>query len=436
MEENMSTINATSAPEDVRRYIGAFGRPKAQSATIFIPFDIGESYLFNVKHKRSTPSEEWSRIFQDEGDVPAWNCCQQFPDRFHKPLGWCSSFSLGDHSAASVIQKDYPVSGDRYEGTRVVVFPLGIAVLVLRTPITLPIDAFRSKCWNLLEKHSSSCESLAASAAESYCRAMKRATRLQLGLRDTRTVVRLRSLDRSRGILKPDYIFPLFFLKSAPPDFPLTDAKAYPRVQYGKAEVCTGWTEAFALGSTRDEAAIIEANFTIAMASWYALAVMNRLANHYLSTAVFASATNRPHSGKVKSRIIRLTYMEGANSSRPIRWTTEEDDLRLLESIHNRWSTHLWWENVEERTTLLALHYEQLAAEEEDRRGLKFAVFGSVIACFTLVSAVVDGRTLFPATSVTKEFLDADGIWLPLVLAFLFAIWYLWPKLRERMPIS
>lgn len=407
----------------------------SEMASLIIPFDTGNTYIFRAESTKQAkvahPAGEvlsvdaqWSDIFATiRGGEPDWDCCAQFSaDLFHKPLSWSVTLPVNTGAAAAELRSIFHGIGIRRADMRVILFPLGISALVIRLKLH---DATSSTDWDhfwtMLEDPARQyCETLMRHAAGRYETCMKAAA--ERG----RNVRRLGPVARSRGTYNPQFMTAVFYTSAAPKA--AEDNAIYTSVTYpGGVLVRIGWTRTFVSGGTRNERGAIETDHIIATISWFALAVMNRMSSLHLLDSVFAMGERNTRVPRIEARAIRLTYMEGANASHPIRWTLHEPDLLLLEAIHRRWSTGRWWNNVDERTDLLSVHYDQLEADADERRSFKLSLVAAAFACTALVSAVAD---LLQIASPAESFPKVQvAIGVPAIVTILLWLWY---TLSER----
>jgi len=181
-----------------------------------------------------------------------------------------------------------------------------------------------------------------------------------------------------------------------------------------QANVYVGWAQAFVLCADNSKGRRpLEDVFMIAMISWYSLTIMNKIASFYLLEAFRDLSAGKSQILQKKSRTMRLTFMDAASSSRPIRWTTFEQDLWLLERIHKIWSSERLWVQLEEQTRTLAAHHDQLEEEENRTNANVLGFVAMVIAGSAFTSALVDERQLLQSANdvLKKNWIDTSG-WL------------------------
>lgn len=239
--------------------------------------------------------------------------------------------------------------------------------------------------------------------------------------RECSMLERLDPLQRTHHTLETAYTYPVYFLNDRSHVQSLVGSEQMDRVVYGHAESLTGWGQAvIRCGdvSTRD---VIERDFIVALASWFALLVMNNRATHYIHQFIHALAAGQREPTAIEAQAIRLAYIEASNQSLPIQWTSAEADLRLLESIHVSWSTNRWRNAVDRKTNLLAAHCEQMKHDADGDREHLIIKFGAIIGAFTLCSAIADVMKELPEDSPLREKSLVFMIGIPLLcVLFLF----------------
>lgn len=190
-------------------------------------------------------------------------------------------------------------------------------------------------------------------------------------------------------------------------------------VSYQKAEIYVDWSEALVRNGGKSQQ-LIENNFIIALASWYALALMNKNSSMFLFEAYLETVTDKPLSNADAVNKRNMAYKDVADASLPIRWTIRRRDLFLLETIHRNWSSDRWRKNIEERMKLLVLHYRNLEDiqrhTENERRDFStrtLSLIAVLLTAVTLVSAITDLINL-SANSEGDNFLKKLGFYASL----------------------
>ena len=408
--------------------------------SLLIPLNVGKTYTFRARVAEKPPPEDvneeiarqWGEVFRDR---QAWDL-EQFPREFSKPLGWIARRRID--SADPELQRALEQTSWIEPGTataEIVFFPVGVGVLVLRARLHCDTAEGLAEHRSPEKRHRfrKDFAPLLNRGAEAYRGELGTAAKKP---EEERTVYELPAVHVGQPvpIREARYSFPLVF--TSQDDYEKLRAldvqeagRSIAEHTYSdgrhSARIHVGWAEAYATGESEDLRQAIETDFVIALASWYALALMNRLVSLYLLEVFTDLSAKRPRIRKKQSRIIRLTYMDAANASHPVRWTTRHRDLLLLECIHATWSSGRWWENVEERTGLLALHHDQLEDEESERRNSWLAFFGIAIACLTLASATADVLHLYFEDHLYSV---ATSLGIPVVVGFV--LWRVWRRFR------
>jgi hypothetical protein len=426
--------------------------------SLIFPFDVGETYIFYVSSGTQEAGKEekienaWDAIFKGNG----WHTTQ-FPSTFSKPLGLMArlKLELKEGSNPEKALKTCPWLERKGLEAEAYIFPFGIGVLLLKARVIASHDlaSALSTYWTDRPKISKAFGEILAAIAKEFTGA------LEIEAKNKKRVYKLSEIDRGKVISHARYSFPIVFHSD---QAEYSAAKEKERSRSGKgaildpttstttgsaqefsysyspnvdaAKVYVGWSEAHVLGAGEKIRNAIEIVFIIAMSSWYALIVMNKIASAHLLQAFRDIAAGESRALKKKSRTMRLTFMEAANASYPIRWTTAPQDLGLLERIHSTWSSNRLRRNVEEQTNALATHHDQLEEEEQERKGSLLAVFGIGIACLTLASAVADVITLLPVKY--QHFKETHGwqlsLALPAILGVILALYLNWSKIIAR----
>lgn len=446
--------------------------------SLLVAFDVERGYIFRsptdwtqpvrrgreeAEDPRVTTLDAWREIFQGHDE---WDTRQLSTEEFFsKPLGWMATLTIDPESCPELsealqsldekVRGEIPgVSNEAVLGIRAVVFPIGIGVLIIRIQLPDGVEDLASLVTDLPGIIKDERTSIIQEVSERYRERMEVAVSKRAG--GGRPLVRrYEAVDRRRvepagSDYKVLFVDEAAYKKRTDQIAQITGTKnrdnSEQEVFYRGANIYVGWVEALARGLTSKSVEHIEDVFIIALASWYALIVMNFLVSLCTLDAFESMATTRTRflaREKKRSHARRLAYMETANAAHPVRWTMREANLRLLEAIHKSWSSRQWWETVEERSNLLAVHYEQLEGEANERRNLGLVVFGTSIAGVTLGSAIADVIGLFPdkaryvglhfasISSGLKEVFDNFGfvlaVLLPVMAGMLIAGILLWP---------
>jgi hypothetical protein len=177
----------------------------------------------------------------------------------------------------------------------------------------------------------------------------------------------------------------------------MTDPR--PKVRFRGTPIKVNWSAAYAWPQSLQQRREIEAIFLVANVAWYSLELIDNSVSRLAADVLLAEARNHKRARMAeRSRVLRLAYLEAVDALRPIRWTHSQDHLDVLSELHETWRTDRIWDTVEDRTTWLAAHYEQLQADRTERRNSEFAILGFVIALFSvtaLASVFADVFTLY-----------------------------------------
>jgi hypothetical protein len=399
-----------------------------------VPFDVGRSFIF--KPVRGHEEKQWAAIFESDN---RWQCHGCFPNAFAEPLGRWARLRLRESEFQYIsnwMSRTLSASSIRFEA---VFSALGIAVLIVRVQSDGPAAALIKSCNTQNEALIKQCTVVISSIARVYKQCFDTGplcaggdTRRRLRKDETR-LLELKDVARFHGVGKAEYLYPVFFLEGRDYAMAVRDGLAEASSpnslnhSYNGVKTNVGWARALVecpSGPLRER---IENNFIIADACWFALTLMERLVSIYLLDAFVGLAAEKPRLRDKESRTIRLAYMEAANATHPIRWTSEGHDLSLLEDIHKSWGSSRWWSHIEQRTLLLTTHYNELDAEVDRRRDNKFALAGAVIAAFTLASALSD---LFSLNKTGQRWQVWIAVGVP-VLIIALIIFILWRRPRE-----
>jgi len=441
--------------------------------TIIFPFDIGRSYVFYAKPEQWHPSPEeaekyrllgtkgkllfiWGNMIErrrsgqsaggvaGEGGVRrAWDA-SQLSDRFSTPLGFRAHLvpSVEEEPMIKVAVTEMPWLDAGAATVEISVFPLGIGVLVLSAPLVVPASEACKLYWEnrsrIQDMFGGFVNEMAREVKKMFDEEAVKPSLLELEGGSKCVLYELTDIRRDKKIDVAGYSFPIIF-ESADCEFEKllnVNAKSgAENFQFEcKGEVIslrTGWSAACVLKASSIARHALEDAFSIAMISWYALVVMDKMASEYLIEAFKDLAVGRSRILKQKSQTMRLTFMDAASTARPIRWATEEPDIALLELIHKTWISERMLKQVEEQTRMLVTHHQQLEAEERERNNSVIACFGVLLASFAFTGALKDELELLPITCPLKELIRDDGWWLSIVFLVICAV-FLISVLKRR----
>lgn len=426
------------------------------SVSLLIPFDIGQTFIFKSPMiKPSDVKKQWTSIFDRPPHRENWNTEQW--SGFKKPMGWIATWRCFTGPAEAPaellpITKLKPalkclqktILGKVASGAdavRAVIFPNGMGILIIR--ITAP-ETWRTQTWirefrqYRKRLRLKACSKLVAWVAKSYLDYMRAAIKRNCK-RCPQLVSSVFAIERTHGIMEAKYAYPIFFFDGDDINdgcdsgawFKAFQARANsekrtPKIDYDDATVNIGWGECVVQRCTEGQVSKIERDFAIGLASWFALVVMTDRSTLHIRDAIYALATGTKDSGTDRVKAIRLAYSEAANQASPIQWTSGESDLFLLEAIHKCWISERWWRIVEQKTNLLAAHWDQQTEETNERWGRRIAALGATIACVALASAVADLITLImnpPTSEGSSISVDLPGLKWQHILLDLRVLW-------------
>lgn len=459
--QDLSTITAP-APTDSQK-------PATYcKTTMFTAFPIGKSYLFFVeKESRKQVEKCWEQVFEDE--TPVWKFGRL--GGFDKPLGETVSLNVyaceKAHPHIEALAKAFAKYSTVLETTDIeaTFFTTGVAVLITRLH-SKPEDG----------------ENLQKMLQDNQERENLRQIRLRIidVCQKLYQEVMLKSEgdQRQRGVLhwslynfkevdptdwEPDvsFSYPLFFVDGNTYetrteeilDQVVTRRRRHiqsheARISYEGSEVYVDWSAAL-VSDGEQHRTLIENNFIIGFASWFALVLMNRHSS-FFSFEAFAgmfSKRKEPTTEAVHRR--NMAYKIVADATLPIRWTSKRRDLFLLETIHRNWSSERIWRDIDERMKLLDLHHNRL---EDKRReqfhqkreefnhkreqfSLKLAILGVILTSFAFISAIADVTNLTgnydqfpPGLSVSKVGLYVSWFLLLLTVLTVVVLVIAWRK--------
>lgn len=449
----MST-NPSTAPSPADNKDSATpGTETPPTVSLLVTFDIGQTFIFkSTGTGRKNVAEQWAEVFSRHPHGQYWSTEQW--EGFKKPMGWIATWRYFGGSQtpeldAAIEQLRESVPGDLEEdkdAIRAIVFPNGIGVMIVRSRAAPgssldELDEILKEPAKREDRRDAS-TALLSWAGRCYMRFMEDA-RFSLN-NGASTIVPVPAIRRTHDILRTAYTYPVFFFDK-PNVESYCQASAADVSTYDGAILNTGWSKCIiARAEGKDHRAELERDLAIGLASWFALHVMTQRSTQYIRDTIHALATDQRHPSSMNARTIRLAYTEAANQALPIQWTSGERDLFLLEAIHRCWVSERWWRIVEQKTTLLAEHWEQEASDSDERWNRRITAFGAAIACFTLASAVADllslqidppgtGGSMNGVEALLIHFRILIGFVVPLVLGVTF-VWIVLSRMSSRTP--
>jgi hypothetical protein len=423
------------------------------SVSLLFPFDVGGTYVVESPAvEREEMNQQWRRV------LPEWNI-RQFPSPYEKPLGWIATRAL-DRSKSPVLDsaiKAMPgIRVDASVQAEIIIFTVGIGLLRVHAELSEPASAVHDALLRPDVTFWGSYNPVISDTIDAYVKGLETATRACCGRGASKTAVvprRIPQLDRTSRVRRTPFVYPLLFVaneddyKATRPRDPKkresvesADAKAEDR-SYGDSKICVGWAASAIHLAATTPAEDIERNFVIALASWYGMVVMNHLVTLRSQERFVDLAKGERRLRAQDVRAVRLAYMEAANASHPIRWTTRQRDLLLLDEIHNAWSSPRLWDIIEHRSRLLAAHYGQLEAEAGEQRTTALTILGVMLASTTLASVVADviglipGRAQYLTTTAAglNMWMTQYGIFVAVAAAFVpLIVFLIWLSVRRQ----
>jgi hypothetical protein len=379
--------------------------------SIVVPFDVGRSYVFKPSHRSASDEKrDWDSLVSSANQGPdsstswIWTTDRlgEAPAFYREPLGPVARCRLKSGTTPTLTElAEKSAFYSHFGALEVVFFTRGIGVLLLRGTTRV----VTAKDWRVIfhkdrEHLKEALLTTAGDRRRAYLRFM------DIAANKKRPIVfaidlpnRRRELEKIRH---PHVI--AFTSEDVLPEEQRHRASTLSfkvpvgyRYISGETDlilaVDVGWGESTVYktppGSEDAQAAITEA-FVTAMASWYSLVLMTSLVSNFLRNSFVDMANKKPRISDRTGQTIRFMFMDTSTDSRPVRWAVRERDIILLDRIHTTWSTERWWRNVEERTTLLTAHHNEVAAgirRQTDKR-LGWLLIG--LAAITSLSAVRD----------------------------------------------
>lgn len=437
------------------------------SVTRFTTFGIGRSYLFNATGEK-TAEEYWQELF---AGYKGWSFDQL--ENYDKPLGETATLSFNTEvhtdakAAIEALQRACEIDLLAQlvsTSIQVCFFTTGVAVMSMRL-ISNPLDdgvefLDRIEDDSQLEQARKWLRKIIDCCTENYLAVMDKAESDKRSPSERGwSLKRYREVDRVNWKPKARHSVPLFFvtdevyqrrtdsiLQQVPSQNERMLQSDRSRVPYQGAEIYVDWSEALVknAGSSRE---LIERNFLIAFASWFALVLMNKNSSLFLFEAHLGMIEKNHRSTAAAVHQRNMAYKDVSDASLPIRWTTRRRDLFLLETIHRNWSSERWRNNIEERMKLVALHYKSLEDEGNERSTRFLGLVAVFLALVTLASAIADVINLAendgePSRWVFLGFplkqIDICLSLVPLFIAIPFAAWWfglpakIWGKLKRQ----
>lgn len=390
---------------------------RSMDIAVFVPFDIGGTYVFKVPNDLCEQCI-WKNIFRDanqllvSGSEWEWNTDQlgEMPTFYRESFGIVARYR---HCTATINTSiNLNSIGNCFaevKSLEIIFFPRGIGVLVLRVEARENVqpdswrDDFKSDRGRLKE----ALQPILSDAQRAYISVMNGVASRKVN----KFVFIINLPGRGREVDKARFPFAVGFTDTAKATLADTDATKPATVnksdlfgycysssnRENKITLCldVGWGETTVYNSGGSEAAkgaIVDA-FIVATASWFSLVLMNRLVSQFLRDLFVDIAGGRRRLSDREGQKIRLAFMDASNASRPVSWTFRERDLLLLDRIHETWCTKRWWRKVEERTTLLAAHHNEVAADirrnSEDKLA-RLVIILSIMAAFSAIKDIGD----------------------------------------------
>jgi hypothetical protein len=422
---------------------------------LHFPFDIGHSYIFHARarnRKYLTDGElleVWEGLFRKRKEPSAkkWKWAWEgavAPESFENPLGFMAKAQIpdGEDLRAATTRIDWIDKSTL--SAEVIVFPLGIGMLSVSGKLKdISAKSALKKFWKsrpeVTKEFACILEDITQEIRDIWIAAARKRPYIEDTPNNRRVLFELRDLRRVKPIKKVKFSFPLIFSSDAAefeeihnsdggyfvPGITFDPEKrviCYFNSEDEGTRVSLGWSEACALKASASAKEKIRTIFVIAMTSWFALTVMKKMASAYLLEAFRDMATKEPRILKKKGRTMRLTFMDAASASRPIRWATTPQDLLLLEAIHTSWRSDLLFKHIEEQTLMLATHHDQIETEEKEWKGAILGILGVVIAGFTFATALEDSSKIWGSHPHVREWVEQNGGLLSMIFAIMLMI--------------
>lgn len=349
------------------------------SVTLIFPFDYGRTFIFGPQHR-----EKWAGLFIDS-NTGSWSTNRVLPESFKCPFGLTSKLFLKQQDDVKALQDailelatilDW-IDQDALKG-EVLFITNGAGFLILKS--NLKGDAYLD--WMAVIKWGKQAKErladVADKAAQQYKQRVEKANAPELEF----------SQDRPSQITELYDAYPLFYL---PDKFQPSLDRDFEEIRFENTLLQISWASAYISPLPVNNQQELEADFIVASAAWHTLYRVDELLSKDMRDIYYNKISGQSLQVRTRDfRRIGLTYMEIVDSSYPIRWTLSERHLAVLEKIHEVWKTHLLWDTVGDKTSLLPQYYEQLEENERETRENIFAIAGLLIGLFSLASATAD----------------------------------------------
>jgi len=379
---------------------------KTTSITFLLPFDIGRSYILPVNFDWAAKLE----TLPEDDDVRL--SAHQFPDDVRAPLGKPLRMEIVDGPARKAVDKAIKrTTWCRDARVEVIFFPIGIAVLIVRAELGVPTgEAWH--CFKEWEKGAYASFAPIGELARDHFTSL--ATRLKLPeIKDT-----------ARTPKEYDYpwIYPLFFTDGSAK---IDEAAHLECIKTANVEVFVRWRSSqvesppLSAGNAQATRHFVESFYIIASVVWEMLNVTDTLLDTRLQELAHAQVTARVSAlARMQSvRLLRAFCARALDGSHALRWTVDQDALKLLNAIHSAWDTGRWSGAVQNKLELLVLFYEQNEADLRERQNFALAAVALVIALVSTVSACSDILNVIdPSSEMIKGRLTRAGLMLSLPL--------------------
>jgi hypothetical protein len=414
------------------------------TASVIIGFDIGRTFIFCDPSKDGV-LERWKQVFASQ---PGWEH-DQF-EGYKKPLGWIAKLSMNKcanldpekiRKLVTAFQNSFAATLNP-ESIQALLFSPGVGVLRMEISFAVSEDVAR-RLEDLSDpKHRDPIRPLIndtiEAAVKSYTSCLDGECEQAQAKKEESRISPFTAVDRQK------HGHPVFFVLSfvnrstfkvrshrirdlvAVSDEQSRIYNERASVGYEGAELFIDWSEALVTGDSEHLKRKIENNFIIAMASWSALALMDRHSSkdlfHVFAQTVKAAKLRLASDVYIKS----MAYQDVSDAVLPTRWTVNSSDLHLLEAIHRNWSSERIQQVIGDRMSALSLHYARLQNEQKERLNTRLTMFGIIVAISTLASAAASVINLAHAN---KRFDIYLSLAIPLLVGLVFVCIWLWSRL-------
>ncbi len=404
--------------------------------SLLIPFDVGRSYVFRATPLRCAKCV-WRKIFQSSvaeraaGETWEWRTGELGRERpyFREPFGPLVRLVLKQPGVAAWEgQAEFHQWLNPVESVEAVCFPRGIGVVAIRgtwlanQSSSSWLDAF----WDRRESLKASLTPLLQALQKKYKHVMDDAVRTLPA--DAGAIYPIDLPERRKTLEQARFPYPIAVRAGDPRGNGTKDSEepfGYP-IESPYLRIRVGSNDSFAYSSkdSKEARAILENIFIVAIASWFSLVVMNSIVSEFMQSS-FASMSSELTKKRKKQlgfnsrsgNLLRLSFIDAANSSRPACWSFRRDDILLLDHIHELWTTKRWWKIVEERTALLAAHHSEEASERRRESERKITIIALILAVVTSITGSKDAVEAY-CKGEYSVFIFAALIFLVLVLYF------------------